>query len=76
MPRIDDLDASTTSLEASFDAIRAIQDALANRAAAAEQARDAALAQIAQSVDEAARYNALVDRLIDLAHKAQAMTQG
>lgn len=75
MVRLDDLDATTASLEASFDGIRAVMDGLAHRTAAAEQARDAAIAQSAESVEDLARYNALCDRLIELAHKAQAMMQ-
>lgn len=88
--RLDDQEAATTIIAAAIDTICNVhaamadrcattereRDALAQRAATAEQERDAALAQNAQSAEDIARYNALVDRLIELAHKAQAVTQG
>lgn len=75
MKRISDFDATVTNLEASFGTIRNVVTGLANRAAVAEAERDQAKAN-AVSPEDMAQFESLLDRLISLAHDAQAMTQG
>lgn len=75
MNRLDDQEAALTVMEAAFEAIRNVQAGLSHRVAAAEMERDAAQAQTAQSAEDIARYSMIVDRMVELAHKAQAMAQ-
>ena len=76
MTRLDDLDAATINLETSFEGIRVVFDGLAQRVALAEKERDEAIAKNEVSDAERARYDNLVDRLIELARKATTITQG
>lgn len=75
MRRIEDFALTVANLEASFGTIRNVVTGLAQRAAVAESERDAAKAN-AVAPEDVERFEALLDRLISLAHDAQAMTQG
>lgn len=81
--RTDDLDAAATSLEASFAQIRAVHEAIANKAAVSQMERDKAMSDYSvivaerdAAVADVGRINAIADRLISLAHDAQAIYQG